>query len=55
MPGHISHKSFFTEDGERVTVVEFDTLESLRGWYLRPDRSEARRLARERYYEAIKL
>jgi len=24
MPGYISHKGFFAEDGERVTVVEFE-------------------------------
>ena len=23
MPGYISHKGFFAEDGERVTIVEF--------------------------------
>ena len=27
MPGYISHKGFFAEDGERVTVVEFDLAE----------------------------
>src|SRR5262249_20082178 len=24
MPGYISHKGFFAEDGERVTIVEFE-------------------------------
>jgi antibiotic biosynthesis monooxygenase (ABM) superfamily enzyme len=23
MPGHLSHKSFVAEDGERVTIIEF--------------------------------
>ena len=25
MPGYISHKGFFAEDGERCTVVEFES------------------------------
>ena len=24
MPGYISHKGFFADDGERVTIVEFE-------------------------------
>jgi heme-degrading monooxygenase HmoA len=55
MPGYISHKGFFAEDGERVTVVEFDTMESLRGWRMHPEHREAQRLARERYYESYSV
>ena len=29
MPGYISHKGFFAEDGERVTVVEFEHEEGM--------------------------
>ncbi len=25
MPGYISHKGFVAEDGERVTIVEFES------------------------------
>ncbi len=25
MPGYISHKCFLAEDGERVTIVEFES------------------------------
>ena len=32
MPGYISHKGFFAEDGERVTVVEFEDEEAMRAW-----------------------
>ena len=30
MPGYISHKGFFADDGERVTIVEFEHEEGLR-------------------------
>ena len=32
MPGYISHKGFFAEDGERCTIVEFESEEAQRAW-----------------------
>jgi antibiotic biosynthesis monooxygenase (ABM) superfamily enzyme len=32
MPGYISHKGFFADDGERVTIVEFEHEEGMRAW-----------------------
>ncbi len=55
MAGYISHKGFFADDGERVTVVEFESLDALRGWRMHPDHREAQRLARERYYESYSV
>ena len=48
MPGYISHKGFFAEDGERVTVVEFEHEEGLRAWRMNPEHRAAQKLARER-------
>ena len=50
MPGYISHKGFFADDGERVTVVEFDSEEAMRAWRMHPEHREAQRKARERFY-----
>jgi heme-degrading monooxygenase HmoA len=50
MPGYISHKGFFAEDGERVTIVEFEHAEGLRAWRRHPQHVEAIKLAREKYY-----
>src|SRR4051794_6717797 len=36
MPGYISHKGFFADDGERVTIVEFESREALQAWRLHP-------------------
>lgn len=50
MPGYISHKGFFADDGERVTVVEFESEEGMRAWRMNPEHRAAQRKARETYY-----
>jgi heme-degrading monooxygenase HmoA len=50
MPGYISHKDFSAEDGERVTIVEFEHEEGLRAWRTNPEHLAAQQLAREKYY-----
>lgn len=50
MPGHLSHKGFTAADGERVTIVEFDSEEHQRAWAEHPEHREARRLGREAFY-----
>lgn len=32
IPGYVSHKGFIAEDGERLTLVEFESEESMRTW-----------------------
>jgi heme-degrading monooxygenase HmoA len=55
MPGYISHKGFFADDGERVTVVEFETMDATRAWRMHPEHREAQKLAREHYYESYSV
>jgi heme-degrading monooxygenase HmoA len=50
MPGYISHKGFFADDGERVTIVEFAHAEGLLQWRRNPEHIAAQKLAREKYY-----
>ena len=50
IPGYVSHKGFFADDGERVTVVEFATEEGMRAWRMHPEHREAQRKARQIYY-----
>lgn len=50
MPGYISHKGFFADDGERVTIVEFESMEAMRAWRMHPEHRSAQRDAREMYY-----
>jgi len=50
MPGYITHTGFFADDGERVTIVEFEHEEGLRAWRSNPEHIAAQKLARQRYY-----
>jgi hypothetical protein len=50
MPGYISHKDFYANDGERVAIVEFAHEEGQRAWQTKPEHSAAQKLAREKYY-----
>jgi heme-degrading monooxygenase HmoA len=50
MPGYISHKGFFADDGERVTVVEFESEEAMRAWRTHPEHVQAQRKGRQIYY-----
>jgi heme-degrading monooxygenase HmoA len=50
MPGYISHKGFFAEDGERVTIVEFESEEGMRAWRTHPEHIAAQRKARQTFY-----
>ena len=51
MPGYISHKGFFADDGERVTIVEFEHEEGQRAWRMHPEHREAQKLGRLKYYD----
>jgi heme-degrading monooxygenase HmoA len=55
MPGYISHKGFFAEDGERVTVVEFESEEGMRAWRMHPEHIAAQRKARQIYYSEYSI
>src|ERR1700738_4550380 len=50
MPGYISHKDFYANDGERVAIVEFAHEEGQRAWQTKPEHRAAQKLAREKYY-----
>ena len=50
MPGFVSRKVFIAEDGERVTIVEFESMEAHRAWAEHPTHVAAQRLGREKFY-----
>ncbi len=55
MPGYISHKVFTAEDGERVTIVEFEDMESHRGWGQHPEHRAGQIQGRRDFYSEYKL
>lgn len=55
MPGFISHKVFAAEDGERASIIEFDSSEHLRAWREHPRHLRAQQIGRERFFEEYTL
>jgi heme-degrading monooxygenase HmoA len=54
-PGYISHKGYLADDGERVTVVEFENEEGLHAWRTHPEHLAAQKLGRQKYYSEYHL
>ena len=54
-PGYVSHKSYRSEDGERLTLVWFKDQETLRSWKTLPRHLEAQRRGRERWYQFYEM
>ena len=50
MPGYVSHKDFTADDGERVTIVEFEHEEGQLAWRTNAEHHAAQKLARQKYY-----
>ncbi|MGC1445196.1 MAG: antibiotic biosynthesis monooxygenase [Xanthobacteraceae bacterium] len=55
MPGYISHKTFYAEDGERCTIVEFENEAGLRTWRTNAEHIAAQKMARQKYYTAYSV
>jgi heme-degrading monooxygenase HmoA len=55
MPGFISYKLYTSEDGERVSIIEFESAEHLRAWREHPQHRRAQQMGRERFYEEYTL
>jgi heme-degrading monooxygenase HmoA len=55
MTGFQSFKSFTANDGERVSIIEFDTLANLEAWRDHPQHQRAQALGRERFYAEYSL
>ena len=55
MPGYVAHKGFTAADGERVTLIEFESEETMRAWREHPEHRAAQRLGRERFYAEYRL
>jgi heme-degrading monooxygenase HmoA len=54
-PGFVSIKTFAAEDGERVSIVEFESEETLRNWREQPDHRQAQELGRKRFYSEYQI
>ena len=50
MPGFISVKTFAAPDGERVSIIEFESEQAVSAWRNHPEHHEAQRRGREAFY-----
>jgi heme-degrading monooxygenase HmoA len=50
MPGFLGFKTFTAADGERVSIIEFDTLEHHNGWRDDPEHRTAQARGRQSFY-----
>ena len=55
MPGYISHKPFVAEDGERLTLFEWESADTLRAWATHPEHVLVEEIGRQKFYEDYRL
>lgn len=55
MPGFVSFKTFRADDGERISVIEFESDAHVRAWHEHAEHRDAQQRGRERFYEEYRL
>ena len=55
MPGFVSYRDYQAADGEAVTVVEFESAETLKAWREHPEHLAAQAAGRERFFESYRI
>ena len=55
LPGFIDFKSFSAEDGEHLSVIRWESQETLRAWTDDLRHVVAQRLGREKWYEYFRV
>ena len=55
IPGYVSHKGFIAADGEKATIVEFETEEEMRIWATHPEHVEAKKKGRNTFFTEYRV
>ena len=55
MPGFVSFKTYAAEDGERVSLVEFDSAENVLAWRNHPEHRQAQELGQKLFYSEYRI
>ena len=55
IPGYMDHKSYNAEDGERLTVSRFRSLEAIKAWRKQADHAKAQAKGRREFYNWYNL
>ena len=54
VPGYVSHKGYVADDGERVTIVEFESEEALNRWRVDPEHRGAKKRGFDTFYSEFR-
>ena len=55
MPGFVESKQFTADDGERVTIITFESAEAQRAWREHPLHRKAQHRGRNEFYASYRL
>jgi heme-degrading monooxygenase HmoA len=55
MPGYLGYKVFTADDGERVSIIEFESLESEQAWRDHPEHRRAQQRGRAEFYAGYRI
>jgi heme-degrading monooxygenase HmoA len=55
MPGYISHKGYVADDGERLTLFEWESADTLRAWAIHSQHVPVKKLGRQKFYTEYHL
>jgi heme-degrading monooxygenase HmoA len=55
MPGFVDYKSFVADDGERVSLATFESLDAQSAWRDHLDHRKSQEAGRDRFYDAYSL
>jgi heme-degrading monooxygenase HmoA len=55
MPGFVDFKTFEAPDGERVSLIAFESLDAQRAWREHPEHRQAQTLGRVRFYSSYSI
>ena len=55
MPGFLEFKHFQADDGERLSLIRWESAETLRAWAEDAEHAAAQRRGRERWYTAYSI
>jgi len=55
MPGFVEFKHFHGDDGERLSLIRWESEETLRAWAEDVEHRPAQRLGRERWYSSYAI
>lgn len=55
MPGFVSYRDYQSADGESVSIVEFESLDTLAAWRDHPEHKQAQQAGRAKFFSEYRI